>query len=75
MSFDYWFQYQIGNQHDNILQVFTNGDWQNLDILNQSQNQFTNKAYDLSDYSGADFKLRFHSQSDESGDGLGAGGP
>ena len=73
LSFDYWFQYQIGNQHDNILQVFTNGDWQNLDILNQSQNQFTNKAYDLSDYSGADFKLRFHSQSDESGDGLGGG--
>jgi hypothetical protein len=73
LSFDYWFQYQIGNQHDNILQVLVNDNWQNLDVLDQSQNQFTNKSYDLSDYSGTEFQLRFHSQSDESGDGLGGG--
>ena len=73
LSFDYWFQFQIGNQHDNILQVLVDDNWQNLETLNQSQNQFTNKKYDLSTFSGNDVKFRFHSNSNESGDGLGGG--
>ena len=50
-----------------------NGNWQNIDTLNQSQNQFTNKSYDLGLYSSTEFQLRFHSQSDEAGSGLGGG--
>ena len=73
LSFDYWFQYTIGNQHNNTLQIFYNDEWIDIESLNQSQNQFTHNTYNLDDYSGNEIKIRFHSESNESGDGLGGG--
>ena len=40
LSFDYWFKYTIGNQHTNSIQVYDNEQWINLDVLNQSSDQF-----------------------------------
>ena len=73
LSFDYWFKYTIGNQHTNSIQVYDNEQWINLDVLNQSSDQFIKKTYDLESYAGKEIKIRFHSESNESGDGLGGG--
>ena len=73
LSFDYWFKYAIGNQHTNTLQIFDNEQWVDLEVLNQSSDQFTKKTYNLESYAGSDIKIRFHSESNESGDGLGGG--
>ena len=73
LSFDYWFKYAIGNQHTNSIQVYDNNQWINLDVLNQSSYQFIKESYNLESYAGKEIKIRFHSESNESGDGLGGG--
>lgn len=73
LSFDYWFQFEIGNQHENSIQILVDDVWENLEFLNQSQNYFTHKSYTLDQFSGDEIRIRFHSESNESGEGLGGG--
>tara|TARA_S200000501_G_scaffold378201_1_gene439699 strand:- start:792 stop:4388 length:3597 start_codon:yes stop_codon:yes gene_type:complete len=73
LSFDYWFKYAIGNQHTNTLQIFDNEQWVDIEVLNQSSDQFIKQTYNLESFSGNDIKIRFHSESNESGEGLGGG--
>ena len=50
LSFDYWFQYQIGNQHNNILQVLVQKKFKTTPVYKEINSYGENTGYHMGVY-------------------------